>query len=108
ERHVRTASHNGREAKRDGARTLQRRRRRLPRRCRRRKSETESETHPGMMMKRTLIVTAAGVMLFGCAALHHNKNENPYAKRLFIEQFLDSKNPLDARIQQTIIALRAN
>lgn len=59
-------------------------------------------------MKRTLIAAAAVVMLFGCAAFHHNKNENPYGKRLFIEQFLDPRNPLDAQIQQTIIALRAN
>jgi tetratricopeptide (TPR) repeat protein len=60
-----------------------------------------------MMMKRTLIVAAAAVMLFGCAAFQH-KNENPYAKRLFIEQFLDSNNSLDAQILQTISALRVN
>ncbi|MDQ6802653.1 MAG: hypothetical protein M3041_17745 [Acidobacteriota bacterium] len=59
-------------------------------------------------MKRTLVVTVAVVMLFGCTAFHHNTNENPYAKRLFIEQFLDPNNALDAQIQQSIIALRAN
>ncbi|HEY8181728.1 MAG TPA: hypothetical protein VII32_05775 [Thermoanaerobaculia bacterium] len=61
-----------------------------------------------MMMKRTLIVAVAVVTLFGCAVFHQNKNENPYAKRLFIEQWLDPNNPLDAQIQQTIVALRAN
>ena len=59
-------------------------------------------------MKRTLIVAAAVVTLFGCTAFRHNKNENPYAKRLFIEQWLDPNNPLDAQIQQTILALRAD
>src|SRR5260370_27157963 len=59
-------------------------------------------------MQRALLVAAAVVMPFGCAAFHRNKNENPYAKRLFIEQFRDPRNPLDAQIQQTIIALRAN
>ena len=59
-------------------------------------------------MKRTLIVAVAAVMLSGCAAFHHNNNENPYARRLFIEQWLDPNNPLDAQIQQTIVALRAN
>jgi tetratricopeptide (TPR) repeat protein len=61
-----------------------------------------------MMMKRTLIVAVAVATLFGCAVFHQNKNENPYAKRLFIEQWLDPNNPLDAQIQQTIFALRAN
>ena len=59
-------------------------------------------------MKRTLIVAVAVVTLFGCAVFHHNNTDNPYAKRLFIEQWLDPNNPLDAQIQQTIVALRAN
>lgn len=59
-------------------------------------------------MKRTLIVAVAVVTLFGCAAFHHNNTDNPYAKKLFIEQWLDPNNPLDAQIQQTIVALRAN
>ena len=59
-------------------------------------------------MKRTLIVAAAVATLFGCAAFHHNSKDNPYAKRLFIEQWLDPNNPLDAQIQQTIASLRAN
>lgn len=56
-------------------------------------------------MKKSLVVLAAALTLFGCA--HHN-NQNPYAKKMFIEQFLDTRNPLDAQIENTITALRAN
>jgi len=59
-------------------------------------------------MRRTLIVAAAVATLFACADLRMHRNENPYASRLFIEQFLDPNNPLDAQIQQTINGLRAN
>lgn len=59
-------------------------------------------------MKRTLIVAVAVVTLFGCAALHPRNKDNPYVKRLFIEQWLDPNNPLDAQIRQTIVQLRAN
>jgi len=59
------------------------------------------------MMKRILVLTAAVLMLAGCAAFHHN-NKNPYEHTLFIEQFLDPANPLDAAIQKTISDLRAN
>jgi len=58
-------------------------------------------------MKRMLVSFAAALTLFGCAAIHKNQ-QNPYARRLFIEQFLDPRNPLDARIENTINALRAN
>ena len=50
-------------------------------------------------------IWAAVLTLFACA---HHKTDNPYAKTLFIEQFLDPANPLDAQIQQTIRDLRAN
>jgi len=59
-----------------------------------------------MIMKRSLVVLAAALMLFGCTSLQ--KNQNPYAHRLFIEQFLDARNPLDAQILNTIAALRDN
>ncbi len=57
-------------------------------------------------MKRSLILAAAALMLFGCATLH--RNDNPYQKTLFIERYLDPANPLDVRIRQTLNALRAN
>ena len=56
-------------------------------------------------MKRFLVLLAAALTLSACAS---HKNQNPYEKRLFIEQFLDARNPLDARIEGTIAALRAN
>ncbi|HYS52582.1 MAG TPA: tetratricopeptide repeat protein [Thermoanaerobaculia bacterium] len=59
-------------------------------------------------MKRTLIVAVAVATLVGCAAFRNHHRDNPYASRLFIEQFLDPNNPLDAQIQQTINDLRAN
>src|SRR5204862_3785382 len=65
----RATSRDGREAERVCARALQRRRGRLSRRCRRWQSEAESETNPGTMMKRTLILAVAVLMLFACA--HH-------------------------------------
>ena len=58
-------------------------------------------------MKRFLVLLATAAMLIGCASLRH-KNQNPYEHRLFIEQFLDSRNPLDAQILNTIAALRVN
>ncbi|HUJ12204.1 MAG TPA: tetratricopeptide repeat protein [Thermoanaerobaculia bacterium] len=58
-------------------------------------------------MRRVLVVLAAALTLAGCASLRH-KNSNPYAHRLFIEQFLDRRNPLDAQIEDTIVALREN
>lgn len=57
-------------------------------------------------MKRSLIFAIAALTLFGCAS--RNQNKNPYLHRLFIEQFLDARNPLDAQIQQTLRSLRAN
>ncbi len=58
-------------------------------------------------MKRSLILAAAALTLFGCAALR-NQNKNPYQKTLFIERYLDPANPLDAQIQRTLNDLRAN
>jgi tetratricopeptide (TPR) repeat protein len=60
-----------------------------------------------MMMRQSLILAVAALTLFGCASLR-NQNKNPYAHRLFIEQFLDPANPLDAQIQRTLKDLRAN
>jgi tetratricopeptide (TPR) repeat protein len=58
-------------------------------------------------MKRFLLLAAAAVMLFGCAAMR-NHSKNPYERTLFIERYLDSANPLDAQIQRTLKDLRAN
>ena len=58
-------------------------------------------------MKRLLVLLAAALTMLGCASLRH-KNQNPYEHRLFIEQFLDARNPLDAQILNTIAALRVN
>ena len=62
-----------------------------------------------MMIKRLLSLTAAALLMTGCTALrHHDRNANPYEKRLFVEKYLDpTHNPLDAQIQRTIVALRA-
>lgn len=56
-------------------------------------------------MKRILVVLAAALTLSGCAS---HRNQNPYEHKLFIEQFLDARDPLDAKIESTIAALRAN
>jgi tetratricopeptide (TPR) repeat protein len=60
-----------------------------------------------MIMKRFLVLAAAALTLFGCASIRY-KNKNPYAHRLFIEQFLDPRNPLDAQIENAINGMRAN
>jgi tetratricopeptide (TPR) repeat protein len=60
-----------------------------------------------MTMKRSLIIAAATLTLFGCTAFHRHSG-NPYQKRLFIESYLDPANPLDAQIQRTLNDLRAN
>lgn len=57
-------------------------------------------------MKRLLIISAAALTLFGCAAFH--KDKNPYEKKLFIERYLDPGVPLDAQIQRILNELRAN
>ncbi len=57
-------------------------------------------------MKRLLIIGAAALTLFGCAAFR--KDNNPYEKRLFIERYLDPAAPLDVQIQRTLNELRAN
>jgi len=56
-------------------------------------------------MKKVVVLVAAALTLAGCAS---HKNQNPYEKTLFIEQFLNPNDPLDAQIQQTISGLRAN
>ena len=58
-------------------------------------------------MKRTLVLGAIVLTLFGCAAIHHN-NKNPYEKRLFVEKYLNPADPFDAQIQRTIDDLRAD
>ena len=58
-------------------------------------------------MKRTLVIGAIALTLFGCATLH-SKNKNPYQRRLFVEKYLDPANPLDAQIENDFNALRAN
>lgn len=65
-------------------------------------------------MKRSLLFAAvAAIGLTGCAALLHpdralQHRGNPYQKRLFVEQFLNPNDPLDAQIEQTINGLRVN
>ena len=58
-------------------------------------------------MRRTLVLGAIVLTLFGCAAVHHN-NKNPYQKRLFVEKYLNPADPFDAQIQRTINDLRAD
>lgn len=58
-------------------------------------------------MKRTLVIGAIALTLFGCATLQH-KNKNPYQRRLFVEKYLNPANPLDAQIENDFNALRAN
>ena len=57
-------------------------------------------------MKRTLVLGAIVLTLFGCAAIHHN-NKNPYEKRLFVEKYLNPADPFDAQIRQSVEAARA-
>ncbi len=59
------------------------------------------------MTKRFLLLAAAALLLFGCAAMR-NHSKNPYERTLFIERYLDPANPLDAQIQRTLNDLRAN
>lgn len=58
-------------------------------------------------MKR-LAVIAAVTLLAACSLFNHKKNENPYANKLFIEQFLNPADPLDQQIEAKIQQLRAN
>jgi tetratricopeptide (TPR) repeat protein len=58
-----------------------------------------------MIMRKLVVLAAAAMMLAGCAS---HKNQNPYEKTLFIEQFLNPNDPLDAQIEKTIVGLRAN
>lgn len=53
-------------------------------------------------MKR-LLVLAAAVAIAACA---HNNNTNPYTKTQFYEQFLNTGSKLDARIRETLSALK--
>ena len=55
-------------------------------------------------MRKVVVLLAAALTLAGCAS----RNQNPYAKTLFIEQFLNPNDPLDAQIEKTIVGLRAN
>jgi tetratricopeptide (TPR) repeat protein len=57
-----------------------------------------------MIMKKVVVLVAAALLLAGCAS----QNQNPYEKTLFIEQFLNPNDPLDAQIEKTIAGLRAN
>jgi len=57
-----------------------------------------------MIMRKLVVLVAAALLVAGCAS----KNQNPYEKTLFIEQFLNPNDPLDARIGATIAGLRAN
>ena len=56
-------------------------------------------------MRKLVVLAAAALLLAGCAS---QKNQNPYEKTLFIEQFLNPNDPLDAEIGKTIAGLRAN
>jgi tetratricopeptide (TPR) repeat protein len=59
------------------------------------------------MMKRLLTLAAAALLFAACA--HHANHTNPYEGNLFYSKYLSpSTSQLDARIQSTIDALRAN
>jgi tetratricopeptide (TPR) repeat protein len=55
-------------------------------------------------MKRLGLFIAA----IALAACSMNRNDNPYEKPLFYEQFLNTGTSLDAQIQQTLLNLRDN
>jgi tetratricopeptide (TPR) repeat protein len=62
-------------------------------------------------MKRLLTLAAAALTLAGCAAVRDVRNQfnnkNPYEKPPFYAKYLNpATSPLDARIQQTVDALR--
>ncbi|MEO6486995.1 MAG: tetratricopeptide repeat protein [Thermoanaerobaculia bacterium] len=59
-----------------------------------------------MRMKSIALTLATVVLLSGCAVVR-DRNQNPYEKPPFYAQFLNTGSDLDARMQQTLQALRA-
>src|SRR5436309_644494 len=65
-----------------------------------------------MNMKRFLALTVAALALAGCSSIRNVRdqfeNKNPYEKPPFYSKYLNpAASPLDAQIQQTLTALRA-
>lgn len=60
-------------------------------------------------MKKLLTLAAAALALAGCASVrHYHRNTNPYERTLFYQKYLNPQtNPLDANIERTLAALRA-
>lgn len=60
-------------------------------------------------MKRLLIAALAAVALFGCKSIQNAIHpSDTYAKTMFYEKYLNPADPNDARILQTLAAVRAN
>lgn len=61
-------------------------------------------------MKRLVVTALTAVLLFGCKSLqnHPFSHNDPYAKRMFYEKYLNPGDPSDAQILQTLAAVRAN
>lgn len=58
-------------------------------------------------MKRSVVLAAVALICAGCTTMLHPR-QNPYERTLFIEQFLNPADPLDAQIERTINQLRAD
>ena len=59
-------------------------------------------------MKRLLPIALAALAIAGCSIYQNRRTANPYDRPIFYTKYLNSSSPLDAQIQRTISALRAN
>ena len=60
-------------------------------------------------MKRFLAAATAALVMFGCKSVSSwSQPQNPYAKRMFYEKYLNPADPFDARVEQALNALRAD
>lgn len=60
-------------------------------------------------MKKLFIAALAAVVMFGCKSIQNAVHpHDTYAKRMFYEKYLNPADPNDARIIQTLAAVRAN
>jgi tetratricopeptide (TPR) repeat protein len=63
-----------------------------------------------MKTKHVIAAAMAAIALFGCKSVNDlmQPNKNAYNKRMFYEKYLNPAEPFDARVLQTLDAVRAN